>query len=122
MFCQVEKKCFYMKRLNIPTETMTSICQDYKNGMRGTRLAKKYKYSPGKMYKSLREVGVAVRDTSHRLYNIDETMFECIDCEFKIRKNKYTPLVLIYRACYFYIVCCSFFFCVAHPRLASFDQ
>jgi hypothetical protein len=72
-----------MKRIDIPRKTMASICQDYRNGIRGTHLAEKYKYSPGKMYKSLREFGVIVRDTSHRLYNIDETMFECIDCEWK---------------------------------------
>ena len=72
-----------MERINIAAETMASICQDYKSGLRGFRLSEKYKYSPGKVYKSLRECGVVVRDTSRRRYPIDETMFEHIDCEWK---------------------------------------
>lgn len=83
ILCQARKKRFYMERIDIPTETMASICRDYKNGIRGFRLSKKYDYSPGKIYKSLRENGETIRDTSRRLYNIDETMFERIDCEWK---------------------------------------
>lgn len=72
-----------MKRINLLPETMMSLQEDYKNGMRGVRLYEKYKYSPGKIYKSLREMGVKVRDASRRLYDIDESMFERIDCEWK---------------------------------------
>jgi len=72
-----------MKRIDILPETMTAISNDYNNGMRGKRLSDKYGYSSGKIYKSLREIGVKVRDASRRLYDIDESMFECIDCEWK---------------------------------------
>ncbi len=72
-----------MKRVDIPTKTLASICRDYRAGLRGFGLAEKYNYSPGKIYKSLRECQVVVRDTSHRTYHITEAMFENIDCEWK---------------------------------------
>ncbi len=72
-----------MKAFKIPSITLQNIAKDYINGLRGDALVKKYPYSGSKIYKSLREVGVCIRDHSRRKHLINEKMFETIDMEWK---------------------------------------